>query len=236
MTISWAPTFGECATRAYRILGYLEDPWVPTDDQKAQAEFAGNGLLKGWGAMGANLFRQERRTLTVAAQTAQIDVDPMIMGIEQASWVVQGGSNPYHRPMGQFSYVDYYNLPNPNSNSTSGPSVYMFNRQDTTSSLYIWPLATLGGQIVATVVRTVEDVDWDTRVDFPSEWNECFVYNLADRLMDDQGVAASDPQTAQRITAHAAILLQRQLDFDRPSSIWSRPAGRSGSGPLYRQR
>ena len=89
--------------------------------------------------------------------------------------------------------------------------------------------------MVATVARTTNDINAPTDpVDFPDEWTEAFVYNLADRLMDDQGVAASDPQTARRIEVHAAALLQRVLDFDRPTSVWMRPWGRKGSGPFWR--
>lgn len=231
MSVSWSLTAGQLITRAYRILGNLEPPWVPSDDQMTQGILALNAMLKSFQADGINLYRQERRTIMVPAMTAQIDIDPRVMGVEQVSWVVQGGSNPYHRPMGEFSYVDYYNLPNPNSNNTSGPSVWMFNRQDTTSSLYIWPLSTLGGQMVATVGRTVNDINEPSDTpDFPDEWTECMIYNLADRLMDDQGTANSDPETAQRITQHALVLYRRLADFDRPSSIWMRPWNKVGQG------
>lgn len=234
MSISWSPDAGACITRAYRIIGNLQPPWVPSDDQMTQGIFAFNGLLKGLQAMGINLYRQERRTINVPAMTAQIEITPRVMGIEQVSWVVQGDPNPYWRPMGMFSYVDYFNLPNPNSNSTSGPSVYMFDKQDNTSSIWIWPLATLGGQVVCTVGRVVEDINAATDpVDFPDEWTEAIVYNLADRLLDDQGTAQADPATAQRIAAHAGVLLQRLLDFDRPTSVWLRPYGRKGGGKFW---
>ena len=231
MSVSWSLTAGQLITRAYRILGFLEEPWVPTDDQMTQGMIALNAMLKSFQSDGINLYRQERRTIAVAAMTAQIDIDPRIMGVEQVSWVVQGGSNPYHRPMGEFSWVDYFNLPNPNSNTTSGPSVYMFNRQTTTSSLYIWPLSTLGGSMIATVGRVVDDVnDPSDATDFPDEWTETMIYNLADRLMDDQGMAAGDPETANRITQHALVLYRRLADFDRPTSVFMRPWNKVGQG------
>lgn len=235
MSVSWSPTFDECATRAYRLIGNLEPPWVPSDDQKTQAIFAGNAVLKGWQADGINLYRQERITITVPAMTNAIDIVPRVMGVEQVSWVVQGGSNPFWRPMGEFSYVDYFNLPNQNANNTSGPSIWMFNKQDAASTIYIWPLSTLGGQMVATVGRTVNDInDWNDPVDFPDEWTEAFVYNLADRLMDDQGVAQSDPETANRITQRALVFYNKLKDFDRPTSVWMRPQGKRGAGPFWR--
>jgi hypothetical protein len=237
MSVSWSLTAGQLITRAYRLLGYLENPWVPDEDQMAQGMLALNAMLKSLQSDGINLYRQERREIAVPAMTAEIDITPRVMGVEQISWVVQGGSNPYHRPMGEFSWVDYWNLPNPNSNTTSGPSVWMFNRQNTSSSVFIWPLATLGGTMVASVGRTVEDVnDPSDQTDFPDEWTETMEYNLADRLMDDQGVAASDPETARHITNHALVLYRRLSDFDRPTSIWMRPVRLTGSGYGSRRR
>lgn len=235
MSVNWSPNFGACATRAYRLIGNLTAPWVPSDDQMTQAVFAGNALLKAWQAMGINLYRQERITITVPAMTNMVSITPRVMGVQQVSWVVQGGVNPYWRPMGEYSWIDFWNLPNPQSNTTSGPSVYMVNKQDNAFNIYFWPLATNGGQAVASVGRVVEDIiDANSTVDFPDEWTEAFVYNLADRLMDDQGGANADPQTARRIEVHAAALLQRVLDFDRPTSVFMRPWGRKGSGSFWR--
>lgn len=220
MTITWSLTAGQLITRAYRIIGNLEPPWVPSDDQMTQGMLALNGMLKGWQADGINLYRQEQRTIAVPAMTPNVPITPRVMGIEQASWVVQGSPNTYKRPMGQYSYVDYFNLPNPQSNTTSGPSVFMFDKQNNSSTLWIWPLATLGGSIIASVGRVVDDVnDPSDAVDFPDEWTETAYYNLADRLMDDQGVAAADPQTARRIEVHAGVLYRKLGDFDRPSSL-----------------
>lgn len=236
MSINWSPTFDEIATRAYRLIGNLEPPWVPSDDQKTQAIYAGNAILKTWQTSGINLYRQERITIAVPAMTSAIDIVPRVMGVEQVSWVMQGGSNPFWRPMGEFSWIDFFNLPNQNSNNTSGPSVWMFNKQDSSSTIYIWPLSTLGGSMVATVGRVVNDInDWNDPVDFPDEWTEAFTYSLADRLMDDQGVAQSDPETAQRITQRAILFLNQAKDFDRPTSLWMRPMGRQGSGRTYRR-
>jgi hypothetical protein len=236
VSVSWSLDAGQLIQRAYRVTGQLSTPYNMTDDQATQGILALNGMLKGWQADGISLYRQERVTLTVPAMTAAITIIPRVMGVEQVSWVVQGGVNPYYRPMGEFSWVDYFNLPNPQSNTTSGPSVWMFNKQDDSSSLYIWPLATLGGQIVASVGRVVNDVNaLSDSVDFPDEWTEAAIYGLADRLIDDQGVAQMDPETTRRISMRAAALYAKLCDFDRPSSVWIRPWDRNGSGLTYRR-
>lgn len=229
MSIDFTLNAGALITRAYRLTGQLEPPYTLTNDQATQGIIALNAMLKGWQSDGISLAREERITLTVPAMTQMISTEPRVMGVQQISWVVQGGPNPYWRPMGEFSWVDFWNLPNPMSNTTSGPSVYMVNKQNNAFNVYFWPLATLGGTAMASVGRVVNDVNALTDpVDFPDEWTETAIYNLADRLMDDQGVAQSDPATARRIEAHALLLYRKLCDFDRPSSIWFRPFGRAG--------
>ncbi|MES2156116.1 MAG: hypothetical protein V4510_13360, partial [bacterium] len=128
----------------------------------------------------------------------------------------------------------YFNLPNPEAANTSGPSVYMFDKQDTTSTLWLWPVPSDGGTVIATVARAVTDItDEAQTLDLPGEWTEAFIYNLADRLMDDQAVANADPQTANRITQHAIVLYGKLLNFDRPTSLMIRPWGKSGQGRLW---
>ncbi len=228
-------TMGQAATRAYRLLGNLEPPWVPDDDQMTQAIIAANMLQYTWESDGINIWRQEQRSITVPAMAQSVEITPYVLGVEQASWVVQGSPNTYKRPMGAFSYVDYWNLPNPQSNTTSGPSVYMFDKQSTTSTLWLWPIPTNGGTIIASVGRSVNDITSEhDALDIPSEWTEGFVYTLADRLMDDQAVASADPATAQRITQHAIAFYQKLLNFDRPSSVFMRPWSRAGQGSPYR--
>lgn len=227
-------TIAQAATRAYRMLGNLEPPWVPDDDQMAQAIIAANLLTNGWEADGINLWRQEQRTITVPALASSVEITPYVLGVEQASWVVTPSPNLYKRPMAAYSYVDYFNLPNPEA-TISAPSVYMFDKQAETSTLWIWPRPINGGTIIASVGRSVNDITSEQDVlDLPTEWIEAFVYNLADRLMDDQAMASADPATAQRIAAHAQVLYGKMLNFDRPTSVFVRPYGKAGQGRGYR--
>lgn len=235
MSVNATITLRTVATRAFRILGNLEPPWVPSDDQMTQATLAANVMQRGWQSDGINLWRQEQRSISVSANARSVEITPYVLGVEQASWVVTPSPNLYKRPMGPFSYIDYFNLPNPEATTTSGPSVYMFDRQDTTSTLWLWPVPSNGGTIIASVARAVNDItDPDQALDIPGEWAEAYVYNLADRLMDDQAVASADPATAERITQHAVVLYQKLLNFDRPTSVYIRPWGRAGQGRTWR--
>lgn len=235
MSTTWRLTAGELITRSYRILGNLTPPWTPSDDQMDQGIISLNALLKGAQVDGINLYRQTQISFTLPAMTPMVSITPLIMGVEQVNWIVQGPPNTYKRPLGYFSYIDYFNLPNPDSNTTSGPSIYMWDKQVNASNIWFWPLSSLGGTAEATVARTVNDVNAPgDALDFPSEWTRGMIYLLADTLMDDSAMAASDPATAQRISQRAVLFYEGLLDFDRPTSVFVRPYGSRGTGKFWR--
>jgi len=239
MTSTFTLTGGETITRAYRILGNLGPPWVPSNDQMTQGILALNAMLKGFQIDGINLFRQQQISVTVLANQGyvgnEVNITPLILGIENARWVIQPAPNLYERPLAIYPYNDYMNLPNKMAQTQSGPSIMAFNKEPYSSSVYLWPIPTNGGTLNMTVARTTNDVNVPSDpTDFPDEWTEGLIYCLADRLMDDSAMAASDPATAQRIEAHADRFYEKLLNFDRPTSIFMRPFGRKGSGKFWR--
>lgn len=238
MSTNWSLNAGQLITQAYRKLGQLTPPYTPSEDQMSQGIITLNALLKAWQVDGISLYRQEQISLTIPTGVGYagnpFDITPLILSLEEARWVITPAPNLYERPLGIYGYIDYMNLPNKLATSQS-PSIICFDKQSTSSGIYLWPLPTFGGTLNCTVGSTVTDVNTpQDPVDFPTEWTEGAIYNLADRLMDDNGVAAADPATAQRITEHAALFRSKFLDFDRPNSIMVRPWGRAGSSRLWR--
>ena len=239
MSTTFSLTAGGFITRAYRILGVLPSGGVPTDDQFQQGIIALNAMLMGWQADGINLYRQTQLSLVVAAGAGvpgnPVSITPLIMGFEEGRWVVTPPPNLFERPLGTFSYIDYQTLPNKLAGSTSGPSVVMFDKQESASNLYLWPPPTYGGTLNCTVGRSVNNVAVPSDpVDVPNEWTEGVIYNLADRLMDDEGVAAADPATAANIQQRAMVFYGKLLNFDRPNSVYIRPWGKAGRGRMWR--
>ena len=237
--MTWGLTIGQLSVQAYRRLGVLPAGGVPTDDQFNQAIIAFNAMALGMQADGINLFRQTQISLNIPAGIGYSGnpyvILPQIANFEQARWVVTPGPNQYERPLGVQSYIDYMNQPNKLSKSSSGPSIYCFDPQSTQSNLYLWPLPTNGGTLNATVARLANTVSLPSDpLDFPPSWVEGLYWCLADRLMDDEGVAAADDATATRISTHAALFYEKLLNYDRPDSIWIRPYGKAGSGKFWR--
>jgi len=227
------------AQRAYRILGILPSGGVPDDDQFEQAVIAYNYMATGQQADGPSLFRLTQIQLTIPAGVGYplnpFIITPQIVNFIDGRWVVTPPPNLFERPMGYFTYEDYMTLPNKLAPSGSGPSIWCFDKQTTQSNLYIWPLPSNGGTLNATVARYADQAALPgDPLDFPPEWHQGLVYALADRLMDDEGVAAADQVTAQRISERALAFWSSLENFDRPTSVMLRPFGRSGSGKFWR--
>jgi hypothetical protein len=216
------------------MLGNLQPPYSLSDFQTAQGIQVLNELLKALGKVeGINIFRQTQVSLPVAALSRTVPIVPYVTAIQEARWVISPGPPSVERPLGPYAYADYQMLPNKDSQGT--PAIFAFDRQNTMTQLYVWPVAQFSGTINATVGRVASDIFLTTDfVDFPDEWNLGLTYMLADALMDDQGVAASDPATAQRIITHAALWKQKLDDSDRPTSIFFRPYGHAASNRFWR--
>ena len=76
MSVTWTLTAGEAVTRAYRMLGLLVFPWVPSADQMTQGLIQANGLLKAMETAGINVFRQTPISLTVTAMSPTVPISP----------------------------------------------------------------------------------------------------------------------------------------------------------------
>jgi hypothetical protein len=229
----------QLATRAYRRLGILPAGGVPTDDQMTQAIQCYNAMAIGAQADGPSIFRRTQETWTIlpatGSPTAPFVTPAIIMGLMEARVVVTPAPDLFERELGVVEYMDYMQLPNKLASNNQSTQICI-DKQVTQTNIYVYPLATYGETINATVVRQVNSVQLQTDpIDFPQEWLEDLGYALADRLMDDEGVAAADPKTADRITQRAVAFYEKLMSYDRPTSIFIRPWGRAGSGRFYRR-
>lgn len=239
-TTTFSLNAGQFITQAYRKLGWVDPNKGPTDDQINQGIVNFNLLLKGLQSKGINLWRQTRLTVSVGpgqgAPNNPVSITPLILGVESAQWVVTPTPNFTQRPMGIYAYGQYWDLPNPYQKSMA-PTIFMFDRQENASNIYLWPVPVQGGTVNLTVARSILDVTQPSdTIDVPVEWQEAVLYNLCDRLMEDEAGAMTDAATAQRITERAVKFMQDMLDFDRPQSVYIKPYNQRGVGPYRYSR
>lgn len=121
----------------------------------------------------------------------------------------------------QFSRQNYFNQPN---KAATGTVVnYYYSPQLDLGRLYVWPTASSADDFLRfTYERTIEDFDVNSNnPDFPIEWAETLIWNLAARLSVDYN---APPAKQQLITATATTLLENLLGFDEePSSLNVQP-------------
>ncbi len=226
-------TAGVALGRAYQILGQLTPPdYTLSAGQLSRGIIVLNGVLQSMQSFGPNVFRQTLTALTVTAGSRTVPVPGDVVGIEEARWVIS--TNPsYERQLGRFQWVDYMQLPT--KDAKGPPTLFMFDYQQDSTQLYAWPVTQISGTINCTTIRrATEIIDSSTMVDLPAEWNLALDYLTADALMDDQGMAESDPATADRVKNHAAYWNKQLLNFDRPTSVFMRAYGQPSSGRFRR--
>ena len=139
-------------------------------------------------------------------------------------WIVRRSSDDIDVELAQLSRKDYDTLP---SKTLAGlPVAYYYDPKITNGTLYLYqtpddPKVTL--QI--TYRRQIQDMDTTTQtIEFPIEWEDCIVHNLAIRLAPLGGIGLDDPLFVQiqqiavdelrSLAFHDDDNMSMQLDID----------------------
>jgi hypothetical protein len=116
-------------------------------------------------------------------------------------------------PMNYLSYQAYFQLPNKISSATI-PVSYNYDRQLTSTLIRVWPMpGDVNNVMNITYAKKIDDFDSVVNTpDFPQEWEEAIVYNLAFRLAPIFGKSGS--ADIQLIKAIADESLNKAMNFD----------------------
>lgn len=136
--------------------------------------------------------------------------------ILSARRVTGGPDSPSAVPLVMLSHEEYYNIPTKETNGS--PTQFYYNPDLTTGQLSLWPRPDDPETYIEfTFERMLEDFDAATdNADFPSEWLECLVYQLAVRLAPQFGKS----NMLESIGPMAKDLYDKVSGFDQePASI-----------------
>ena len=113
--------------------------------------------------------------------------------------------------MNTWSRQEYFNQVNKASRGTIVNCYY--SPQLNNGRMYVWQTASsVNDLLLFTFERQLEDITCgDETMDFPVEWLEALVYNLAARLADDYDVP---PVKLQSVNSKAGIFLDDILGWD----------------------
>jgi tetratricopeptide (TPR) repeat protein len=131
-------------------------------------------------------------------------------------------------PMNYLSYEEYFQLPN-KEDTTSTPTSYNYDRQLDYAAIRLWPTPDTANIIIKlTLSRKIANFDVNSdEPDFPMEWHEAIVYNLAVRLAPAFG--KNKDAGHQMLITEAAGALQSALSFDNEmGSYYIRPDFHNG--------
>lgn len=141
-----------------------------------------------------------------------IDRPLRVIGVRRAQF---GNDNEFkvHR----FARDQYFDQPNKTSQGTVVN--YYYSPQLDLGRFYVWQTTSDVNNFVRfTFERTIEDFDVTANnPDFPIEWAETIIWNLAARLAVDYN---APPAKQQLVAANATVMLENLLGFDEePASI-----------------
>lgn len=230
MTVSTSTTFlmskNELIREAFDVIGVGSQGEAISADMYRRASNSLNLMIQSWNAM-ENLWRRAQETITlVSGQAAYTLDDPKPMRVDTGRRVSASG---YETPMTAWARQEYLDQPN-KTQSLSTPVNFYYDVQRDEGILYVWPAPST--QVAASTTLKMDtlrpffimDTTADT-LDYPQEWQEAVVMNLAKRLKLKYPV--NDPNLAADVDTAADTLFAQLKAWDNePVSIYLQPERR----------
>jgi hypothetical protein len=231
----WTSTRNEIISAAFRKIGAMSDLETATDPAFAGRLAAGiaalNPMIKAFMAHGMLVWCDEGIAVNMSEWAVQatitlsdvIGYKPLkIIGVLRRD--LSSGTDV---PMRIETRGDFFDIPN--KEQTGTPLAIHYRPHAYINNVTIWPIPDsywqTNGQVVFRAQRPLQDFDSATdEPDFPVEWHEALIYNLAVRLAPEYGLAGMDRQTLKQEAKEA---LDLALSFDQEEgSLYIRPAYR----------
>jgi len=151
---------------------------------------------------------------SVYSYTTQL---PRVLSIQSARY-----RNPqnFDRVMEVKAREDYMRIPQ--KDLQGSPIILYYSPQVSNGQVYVWPAPnTINGTIEVTYLRTIQDFDSASdNPDFPQEWIEAIVYNLAVRLAPAYGINLNSGgvggNSELRMMANEFLNEMRAWDSEQP--------------------
>jgi hypothetical protein len=193
---NWTLNRDQVITGALRKLAVLPSGGTPTAAQVADATDALNALVKTFQADGMPLWKITSYSFltVIGTSTYTIGVGQTLntskpLRVLQAFYTPANGNNT---PMTIYNRYDYKLFPQ--DTSTGTPVSLYYQPLNTTGVINLWPTPVDATTSITIHYQQMYD-DMDTSVDnfdFPSEWIQPLIYNLAWALAPEYGIPPND--------------------------------------------
>lgn len=208
----YTTTRDQIITYAFRKIGALGD-YETLDTVRRDAGIAAlNPMIKAYAAKGMPLWAitEQYLPLTHWASSPTVTIGPggtinqsvkplKILQVSRRDNSVP--TQPIDVDLNVYTYDEYRSLSNKYAQGT--PIYYFYQPQAYLGSLTLWNLPdtywTTNGQLYIRYQRQFQDFDSSTdEPDFPVEWHEALIYNLAVRLAPEYGLSLNDRMTLKQ--------------------------------------
>lgn len=176
-----------------------------------------NTMLKAWQAYPIQLWKRKTYNLTLVAGTASYTLGTGTVGekVMRVLEVERKDTDSISVPLNPLSLNEYRALSN--KTTTGTPVNYYFTPNVTDATITVWPVpdATAAAEytIDITYIAPIDDVNAGTdNFDYPSEWEEAIVLNLAMRLSRRYG--GLTPTERAYLKQDASDALDLALSYD----------------------
>lgn len=199
----WTLNRDQVITAALRKLAVLPSGVSPSADQVSDAAQALNALVKTFQADGMPLWKVSSQSFTTVDGTSSYTVGPSQtvncptpLRVIQAFWTPSGGTNT---PLNIYNRYDFNDLPTGSSYEGSPVNLY-YQPLRTTGVIKLWPTPDNSTtSITFHYTSPFEDMDAAANdFDFPSEWIQPLIYNLAWSLAPEYGIPPVDRGILQK--------------------------------------
>jgi hypothetical protein len=215
-SIDYNQTCIELIKDALVMVGAIEDEATPSAEQYAYTRRALNRMVKAWSVKGLKAWKWEEATLTLVDGTNQYDIGPggdLVINrpieIDNVRRVVSGEETEIR----SVSRSEFMNQP---AKDSEGKAIFVYyDEQRTVGQMWVWPTPDAADSIKFSYKSYIEDFDsLNDDPEFPPEWLDAIVYNLAVRLIPKYEVRGED---AARLTDMAEQLLYEAETNDTDS-------------------
>lgn len=193
----WSLNRNQVITGALRKLAVLPSGGTASSAQISDAADALNAIVKAFQADGMPLWKITSTTFTVTDGTSTYTVGPSQtvnttgkpLRVIQAFYTPEDGTNT---PMNVYNRYDFNQLPV--SGAEGEPVNLYYQPLRTTGTIKLWPTPNNSTTEITIHYQTpYEDMDSASDdFDFPSEWMQAIIYNLAWALAPEYGIPPTD--------------------------------------------
>lgn len=201
----WSLNRDQVIAGALRKLAVIPSGGVPTVNQTSDAVASLNAIVKAFQADGMPLWKIASHTFTTTADTSTYNIGltqtlntAKPLRVFQAFYTPSGGTNT---PMNVVNRYDFNELP-VDSNYSGVPLNVYYQPLNTYGVIKLWPTPSDSTTSITIHYQApFEDMDNATDdFDFPAEWIQPLIYNLAWSLAPEYGI----PPTDRKVLAEEA--------------------------------